>query len=324
MTNWLSYHIFYSGNLDRCLIEGVRPLVNRLRSANAIEQWFFIRYWNGGPHIRLRLSPACSAQALNGLVLDHWRAFLADYSAKEAAGKEYAVQLERMRTFQSSRVATGDLLPELAEEYEPVQPANEVQVRPYTYDAARYGCGPAREITEAHFCLSSDIALAIVSASRENRRARRSFALYLVAIACRVLDLPLPITAKLLGMPAHLLHALRPELKNDFVHQLGFTVFEDQKEEVLGMFQMLNAPGEPLGSASTHRLMEGWRQDLEHCFGEIRRIRDARLTDAEPEALLLEYLHLMCNRLGIGYAEECYLYYLCSSALSHQEVCCSL
>jgi thiopeptide-type bacteriocin biosynthesis protein len=54
---WVSLHVFYSGDADPMMVEAVRPLVARLREDGLIEAWFFIKYWKGGPHLRLRFKP---------------------------------------------------------------------------------------------------------------------------------------------------------------------------------------------------------------------------------------------------------------------------
>ncbi|NII82853.1 MULTISPECIES: thiopeptide-type bacteriocin biosynthesis protein [unclassified Pedobacter] len=47
---WFSLYIFYHENADRLLIELIHPFIWQWR-----RPWFFIRYWEGGNHIRLRL-----------------------------------------------------------------------------------------------------------------------------------------------------------------------------------------------------------------------------------------------------------------------------
>lgn len=55
--NWLAAHIFYPGDLDKILLYFVRPFLHgiypKLRQPTPC---FFIRYWEEGSHIRLRLN----------------------------------------------------------------------------------------------------------------------------------------------------------------------------------------------------------------------------------------------------------------------------
>ncbi|MGF1671449.1 MAG: thiopeptide-type bacteriocin biosynthesis protein, partial [Balneolaceae bacterium] len=52
---WLSAHIFYSEPFEGILINGVKPFIEKLKKEKKIEGYFFIRYWERGPHIRLRI-----------------------------------------------------------------------------------------------------------------------------------------------------------------------------------------------------------------------------------------------------------------------------
>ncbi|RNL81730.1 hypothetical protein ED312_18540 [Sinomicrobium pectinilyticum] len=56
--NWLAAHIFYPGNLDNVLVYLVRPFLNNISvKLQQPTPYFFIRYWEEGSHIRLRLNP---------------------------------------------------------------------------------------------------------------------------------------------------------------------------------------------------------------------------------------------------------------------------
>jgi hypothetical protein len=63
--DWISFHVYYhNGGLDRLLGGFVRPTVQRLLREGRIETFFFVRYWLGGPHLRLRLLPRPGCAAL--------------------------------------------------------------------------------------------------------------------------------------------------------------------------------------------------------------------------------------------------------------------
>ena len=50
---WLSLYLFHHGDGDRVLKQIVHPFIKQWHAS-----WFFIRYWEGGDHIRLRLKAA--------------------------------------------------------------------------------------------------------------------------------------------------------------------------------------------------------------------------------------------------------------------------
>ena len=64
---YLSFYIFYSEPWKNLLVESVHPLLKKLFDENLINQYFFIRYWEKGPHIRLRLKrkPEIKAEELS-------------------------------------------------------------------------------------------------------------------------------------------------------------------------------------------------------------------------------------------------------------------
>lgn len=54
----ISVHVFYNApDLRPLIVNCIDPLVARLRREALIAFYFFIRYWEGGPHVRLRVLP---------------------------------------------------------------------------------------------------------------------------------------------------------------------------------------------------------------------------------------------------------------------------
>jgi len=51
---WLSVHLFYNEPWEEFLYEAVEPYVSTAIQTGIAESYFFIRYWEKGPHIRLR------------------------------------------------------------------------------------------------------------------------------------------------------------------------------------------------------------------------------------------------------------------------------
>ena len=51
---WLSVYIYYEGNLDIVLCKLIKPFLNEVLN-KYIKHCFFIRYYENGSHIRLRL-----------------------------------------------------------------------------------------------------------------------------------------------------------------------------------------------------------------------------------------------------------------------------
>lgn len=56
MEKWISLHIFHHdmSNYDELIVTLYKEMME-LESRNEVNKWFFIRYWEGGPHLRLRM-----------------------------------------------------------------------------------------------------------------------------------------------------------------------------------------------------------------------------------------------------------------------------
>jgi thiopeptide-type bacteriocin biosynthesis protein len=133
---WLSFHIFYT-NHNFLLKECIYDLVSNLESANKIELFFFIRYWEKGSHIRLRVLPRKDTPMLkDGIIL-----MLEEFLTKYPSTRSY--------------------------EKESYYPNNSVQLIEYIPEIERYGGEQGIIIAEEHFHSSSKMILKIISEKSE-------------------------------------------------------------------------------------------------------------------------------------------------------------
>ena len=51
---WLAVHLHYSEHWEEFLIKAIKPYVDSIVKTGLAEQYAFMRYWDRGPHIRLR------------------------------------------------------------------------------------------------------------------------------------------------------------------------------------------------------------------------------------------------------------------------------
>lgn len=76
MSDWISFHIateFTSASIDSVLANRIAPALKALRATGCAEKWFYVRYGEGGPHIRLRIKTetetSCETRRLVGELL---------------------------------------------------------------------------------------------------------------------------------------------------------------------------------------------------------------------------------------------------------------
>ena len=171
---WVSVHAFHHGDQDALLLGGVRPLLAELRAAGLVEEFFFLRYWDGGPHLRLRFLPPSTVDGdqLQRLVLDRLRRHLAAHPAPESAA---VADYPRFAPVLARREGVTEYLRR-------PRPNNTVRPVRYVPETERYGDGADLVAVERHFGESSRIALGLIAAGA-TRGQRHTTALCAVQLA---------------------------------------------------------------------------------------------------------------------------------------------
>ncbi|MEV5595453.1 thiopeptide-type bacteriocin biosynthesis protein [Streptomyces sp. NPDC052496] len=155
-SDWVGAHIFYDTGQDALLTDCVRPLVARLTADGLVQRWFFLRYWEGGPHVRLRLLPARSADraGIEEVTGRHVRAYLEAVPAADVVDRARFAEVSEGLASLEGRSGQ--------EEQEEVRPNNTLDFRPYERENADFGYGAAMTAVEQHFRESSELALSAV------------------------------------------------------------------------------------------------------------------------------------------------------------------
>jgi thiopeptide-type bacteriocin biosynthesis protein len=290
---WEALHVFYQGSLGALLTDGLFPLLRgRLEG-----RFFFIRYWNGGPHIRVRLW-----SAPGGSVLPELKARLEEWLSAHPNGPLNSVEYEQ--TTRAIEELRSRLLPAeqvLLEPCEPLARGDAVQVREYKFDERRYGSHSIRDFIEDHFCWSSGFAARILTWTVSRHESLAELALYLAAATWQASGLTAEEGARLFrsvsGRSAELMQRgpynlsvsdpeVRESLRRQLAEGLPASGHSDQLNAILMLWRQTAA--ELLSGAATLRASGG-------------------LLRQEPVPLLLDALHMLNNRLGIFTGAESYV-----------------
>jgi len=173
MSDWQALHAYNHGDADyndRFLLEAVAPVARAAVANGAASGWFFIRYWEGGPHLRLRLADAppetvdSVAGQLTGWLLAHP---VESLTAESYYGAGWAAAVEKMGWHEHG----------------------EVTREPYEPEVTRYGGPDAIGLAEEFFQLSSEISTDLVAAApKEAQRRGTAFNLLIGSLAATKLD----------------------------------------------------------------------------------------------------------------------------------------
>jgi len=167
---WRSIHLFLAdpAATDAFLLEVIAPQMAALRARGHLASWFYLRYWEQGPHIRLRVRhmPAGPYAQL----LERLRGQLGQYVK---AGHAWPSAYPDDMVFERSNVEA---------ESRRWLPQGAVREIAYEPELQRYGGEHALAISERLFAFSSALALQVIAAT-PTVDARRSRGLLLTSVA---------------------------------------------------------------------------------------------------------------------------------------------
>lgn len=305
-TRWVSAHLYYHDALDDLLRSAVRPLAGELAAGGLIDGYFFVRYWQGGPHVRLRVlvRDQAEAQPVGRLIEARICRFFARRPSRAVVRSE-----DYLRT--AAWFAQHEFGPGTVDSaaVEPLQPNNTVRHVGYVPEEDRLG-GPAGVAAfEPHFMDSSKLALELIAANlSEQRRTGRALAMMLLGAAVVIPD------------PERLARYFRRSYRDwGARHAAG----EGTRSEA-GWQQSYDRQRAQLDDLARRLLDEarpgaGYRLDAisARWVASVSSLRN-RLTEARLALapLLFQCLHKHNNRLGITVAEETYLLFLLQRTLT--------
>ncbi len=309
-TVWLTACLYYAEDLHGFLRDAVAPFVREVMGGGLARQFFFIRYWEKGTHIRLRFK---GNETIMETVLkpDLSAFFEAYYKDKPSV---------RGRNFRLNQYSDASQW----------APNNSVQFTLYEPETGRYG-GPAGvEVAEQQFELSSRVALDILRLYPPDYQQLTGIAIQLqlaLMYACgytmeKVIKLSDTIClAWLPNAQAWLItaeHDSRYEHKENvlLLYASRFEQHRDLYVSYIGKLWNTLCSGQAFEEDWMNRWIGGMKKVTTQLHGlcaggQLHVSADDQYSDEETiRAILESYIHMMNNRLGILNREESYIAYV--------------
>lgn len=308
---WHSVHLFLGGALygapfDRVLAGVAVPWVRELERRGWIDRWFFIRYGERGPHLRLRVHG--EAERIGGEVAPALRAW--------AEERFPGVSSELPEPPTTTRPPSDEDDP----------PPDVVAVVPVAYEPEwdRYGGRAGLPVAEALFHRSSEAALRLLEGTEGKRPARLGRALLATATLLHafVPDRAAAAAFARAYATGYLRTLVEDEEGRASLERAWRDGYEGQAgtlglylEETWGRLDR----GEPLTEA-----LDAWRDDvaeararlLAAAEGGALEMRGHRLDAAlAVRSIVPSYVHMHSNRLGVTIPEEMYLTWMTARVL---------
>ena len=305
--SWVSAHLFYHADQDAVIVGVIKPSVDRLREAGVADGFFFLRYWEGGPHVRFRVLTE-SPEEVRAIVEQTAAEFYAaSPSTTSMSEKDYA-----------ESAPAHAALEEMAE-FDPVlHPDNSVAFIDYLPETEVFGKGASLEAVEQQLMASSVLAVEMIARGRTaGQRAMDAFAMMAANRTLFTSILPeLAYQARFLvesgGAASKLLGSTEFE---------GY--FEANKAHLRGSLEAVWAGtrGVALPAASVASKWLASVRDLNDMLVRLELLRELdaypsfdapadvleHINHLVPQLIVERVTHLMCNRLGISLAQESHL-----------------
>lgn len=294
---WRSLHIYLHRpveQVDQVVKSCLAPLAAGLIAEGKATSWFFIRYWEGGPHLRLRLADADDATLARATT--QIRDYLATLPPAERFDPaEFYAQAGHDRDAQDRFGWQAD---------------GAIVEQPYLAEVDRYGGPEAIGLAEALFRQSSEVAVTVLGGTPR------------AGLLARAVDLVLAVVHALEVEPAEAAIWLRGYFYAwEFIAEAPAT----DAAAVRALAERdLVADGSPwpgriervaAALRNPRSAYQAWAEAVSKTDTALAALADAgRLTD-DPRRILLSQLHMLHNRLGLSILEEQYLCWLASLIL---------
>jgi thiopeptide-type bacteriocin biosynthesis protein len=287
---FLSLHAHVSGHENAFLRQVLVPALAALPQAPAA--CFFLRYWQGGPHLRLRVraSPAQQAALLTQIEgrFGIWSQSVGEFTLPDAA--EHAAMARRFAALEGvpgevTMLASPALIPSA-----------------YVAEAGKYGGDCGLDIAEQVWHASSAVVLAANDANQLQGARRAHHGLHMALLAVRAFGLSVAQAAQFFGGCAQVWQAYCPgpasvSLEQRLLAQAG--ALQPMLAALWEGDEGRDAWSVALRLAS-QRILEQASPIADAMGGAMTRLPAARI----HQYLLSQYLHTNNNRLGINPADE--------------------
>lgn len=302
-THWVSLHTFLHDPAQtlRFLREWITPQIHQLRQSNVIAQWFFIRYWDGGPHLRLRFAVRQLADIVQ--FQQQLQQVIGTYQAAQPIARE---QYYGAHQFDGASVDADSLLW-----------YGDAVVVPIAYEpeTVRYGGVAALSVNERLFQASSDLALRLCGAGERTAQQHLLTAMLLMAAGYLAFC---PVPARAAQFFDYYAAYWRAYSSAAAAAEMAAGKSADAAL-VAKLREFIAAIGDGQASA---RLELQWAAQVRAAvddFAALYRAGELELpATATPvtnddeyaaavEQMLSSQLHMMNNRLGVLPQQECYL-----------------
>lgn len=317
---WLAAYLYYAEPWETILVDALKPFAENILQQGLADQYFFIRYWERGPHIRLRFKGDFTIleNEVKPQLIQHFENYFASNPSKRQEPKWL------------------DDTPEDSKWY----PNNSIQFIEYEPETERYGGEYGLKIAEQQFQASSKAILEVTKDSLESwdysRALGAAIQLHLgfgYALGMKLDEMAAFFNRFFENWLSRAYYFFEKDISEDELEKrkketlIAFeNNFKEQKEALLPFFktvwQALNE-----GQEFEQEWLNQWVVDMTEVGKELKKIQkegklipskwymkktdnNFSLQQQQRWSIYDSYVHMINNRLGIKNRDEAYLGYL--------------
>lgn len=273
---WLSFHMFcHDTGQQKELIEEVSIILVKLVTQKKINKWFFIRYWIGSPHVRIRIETNKTFTLEDKTILVN--------ALVQINSKNTTFQLNRYSFYLMNKAGLNET--NLEEKEYPWFPSGSVEEIEYIPEVYRYGGDKLIGNSEDGFYVSSLIALKFLDLSLINK----------ILITSAVMKL---ITEKLIDSKL-----VSPAFNDASLNwRRTFSISENT-----GYSSKISSVVNINILEKTERVIESY-PEIQSYIAILGTIKAQLNNDDYFKSILFSHFHMFNNRLGISPATEMFIF----------------
>lgn len=308
--NWLAAYLYYSHNQDEFIQKQVIPFVQSVMNKKLAEQYFFIRYWEKGQHIRLRFKG--DETVLKTTLKTYLEEYFTNYFNSNPS--------DRSMLENASKGASADWYPN-----------NSVQFAVYEPETERYGGETGILISELQFEASSNAVLAQMEEAGEwnyNRSLGAAIKMHLSFAYATGMDLDETKKFYTTVFQKWFRMAYQWTAQQENEQKMVLNSFEENFEKqgaALVPFHRTMWEALQEGEEFEEEWLNRWIADMKSIYHKLQNavknneliIKDGTVIKDRKDLWHLydSYVHMSNNRLGILNRDEAYLGYLIKRSL---------
>jgi len=303
MMGWRAWHIFMESyqSLDRLLGQAIRPEIARLISHSAISCWFFLRYWENGPHIRIRLRD----------IDDVAFGSLGDRLRVAAAAIVTDMPTSSRHIDAGTRFDGWHLDPSILPAFDPGS-VHEIMYEP---EWRRYGGVEGLSVNEEWFALSSRLALQIINATIDDWPRREAVALRLTAVTIASIIRDRSELVRVLSQMAEGWRSFLPDPAS--ADNAALESYQKSAQTIDPLFKAMVSGS--TSTAESHPVVTSYARIVSERLDQLRSLANgerlispltgiAPRTSAETQdalrSIVMSQVHMTNNRLGLSPGHE--------------------